>query len=438
MTMKPRLPRIPPSGKLALVYLGASVIWILLGDTIAVQLSGGDNDMLESIQSIKGIIFVVLSSLLIFFLGNRFNRDLKISFQRSERLERKFNALNDAAREGVIDYDFHTDSALVNEKMKFFFPTEDQGINNFWMAYQSHIHPEDAGRVSHEYRMMLISNRTSLQTEFRLLGSDNKYYNVIFSSYLISHISGKPIRLIGAVQDVSELRNLQQEYYEQQLKFKRTMTRTIIKAQEKERTRWAGELHDNVCQLLSVARMYLMDMIKFPEHREHLLGETSQLVADSISEIRQLSASIQSPVFSRTSLAQSVQALVANIHRVNNFEFEWKDGGFDERRLDQEQKLMVYRIIQEQLNNITKYASASRVTVSLSQKEDRVDLEISDNGKGFDTSEVKTGIGLKNMQSRLLAYNGRLEVISSKGNGCRLKAQFACHHEKKEEMAEAV
>lgn len=436
--MKPRFPGIPPSGKLALVYLGVSVIWILVGDSIAVKISGDDHQLLDSIQSVKGICFVLLSSALIFFLGQRFNQDLKKSFQRSERLERKFYALNHAAREGVIDYDFHTDSALVNEKMKFFFPSQEEPIPNFWMAYRSQIHPEDVGRVSHEYRMMLISNRTSLQTELRLLGADNKYYNVIFSSYIIRHVSGKPIRLIGAVQDVSELRNLQQEYYEQQLKFKRTMTRTIIKAQEKERTRWAGELHDNVCQLLSVARMYLMDMIKFPEHRDHLLVETSKLVSDSITEIRQLSASIQSPVFSRITLAQAIQDLVANINRVNDFQFEWNDSDFEERRLDPDQKLMVYRIVQEQLNNITKYAGASRVRVAIANQGGQAVLEITDDGKGFDPAKVKTGIGLKNMQSRLLAYNGKLEIFSSPGNGCRLRAQFACQPEVPGEMAEAV
>lgn len=432
------MPTISPSGKLALVYLSVSVLWILVGDSIALRISGQNAEMLDRIQASKGIFFVLASAALIYFLGERFNRNLESSFQHNEKLERKFKALNEAAREGILDYDFQTDSALVNEKMQFFVPCTDQPIPNFWATYRSRIHPEDVGRISEGYRTLLISNRISWQAELRLRGEDNRYYTVIFSSYLIRQSSGKPVRLIGAVQDVSELRNLQIEHYKQQLKYKRTMTRTIIKAQENERNRWAGELHDNVCQLLSVAKMYLMDMAKFPEHRENLLPETTQLVTDSITEIRQLSASIQSPVFSKMSLAKSVQNLVANINRVSTFEFEWKEEGLVEGVLENEHKLMIYRIIQEQLNNITKYASATKVSVHLRFEGNLVTLEISDNGKGFDPADTKSGVGLRNMQSRLLAYQGTMDIHSAPGQGCRVRAQFATNLEKPHDMAMAL
>ncbi len=432
------MPTISPSGKLALVYLSLSVLWILVGDSIALRISGQNAEMLDRIQASKGIFFVLASAALIYLLGERFNRNLESSVQHNEKLERKFKALNEAAREGIVDYDFYTDSALVNEKMQFFIPCTDQPIPNFWVTYRSRIHPEDVGRISEGYRSLLISNRISWQTELRLRGKDDKYYTVIFSSYLIRQASGKPSRLIGAVQDVSELRNLQIERYEQQLKYKRAMTRTIIKAQENERSRWAGELHDNVCQLLSVAKMYLMDMAKFPEHRENLLPETTQLVTDSINEIRQLSASIQSPVFSKMSLAKSVENLVANINRVSSFEFDWKEEGLEEGELENEHKLMIYRIIQEQLNNITKYASATKVSVQLRFEGNLVTLEITDNGKGFDPADTKSGVGLRNMQSRLLAYHGTMDIHSAPGRGCRIRAQFATNLEKPQDLAVAL
>lgn len=436
--MRKTLPSISPSGKLALVYLSVSVLWILVGDSIALRISGQNAEMLDRIQASKGIFFVLASATLIYFLGERFNRSLKTSTLRNEKLERKFKALNEAAREGIVDYDFLTDSALVNEKMQFFVPCTDQPIPNFWVTYRSRIHPEDVGRISEGYRTLLISNRISWQAELRLRGNDEKYYRVIFSSYLIRQSSGKPVRLIGAVQDVSELRNLQKEHYEQQLKYKRAMTRTIIKAQENERNRWAGELHDNVCQLLSVVKMYLMDMARNPEHRENLLPETTQMVTDSINEIRQLSASIQSPVFSKMSLSKAVENLVANINRVNPIEFDWKEEGLVEGELENEHKLMIYRIIQEQLNNITKYASATRVSVHLHFKGNLVTLEINDNGKGFDPAEIKSGIGLRNIQSRLLAYHGTMDIHSSPGQGCRVRAQFATHLDKPQELAMAL
>ena len=84
----------------------------------------------------------------------------------------------------------------------------------------------------------------------------------------------------------------------------------------------------------------------------------------------------------------------------------------------------IYRIIQEQLNNILKYADASSVTIRIAPKANKIFLTISDNGKGFDTRVQRNGIGITNINSRAELYNGKVEIDSSPGNGCRLKVEF--------------
>ena len=420
------LHRVSPAAWLTISYLILSVCWILLSDSAASSLAGSNEALLEKLQSGKGIFFVLLSGSFLYVLSSRFYKGIRISRLQKESIEKKFIALNETAGEGIFDYDIKTNKAVLNEQMKFFFPARDNEIENFWGTYQKRIHPDDLGRLITEYHEIIRTGKKVWKTEFRLLGSDIKYYNVIGNTYIIyNKYTREPLQLLGTVMDISELRNLQSEYYEQQLKHKRTLAASIIRAQENERNRWAEELHDNVCQILSVANMYNSDVCKNPGNAPTLAPEIKKLLVSSINEIRQLSASIKTHSFTTETLQQSLENLTTNINRVKSLDFELQTAGFDELKLCVEQKLMIYRIVQEQLNNIVKYAEATRVEIKLGIIDDEeVNISVKDNGKGFDPAKIKTGIGLRNIQSRLHVYNGIMQIDSAAGAGCTLQASF--------------
>lgn len=93
---------------------------------------------------------------------------------------------------------------------------------------------------------------------------------------------------------------------------------------------------------------------------------------------------------------------------------------FSEKNLSRELGLTLYRILQEAFNNTVKYAGASLVMVYLERRGDQLHLVYQDNGKGFDPSATYKGIGLNNIQNRVDAYQGRVEVRSAPGKGCEL------------------
>lgn len=422
------LPRLSPAVWLTLSYLILSILWILWSDTIAAKLSHQDHPYLtfENIQVIKGIFFVFLSAALLFLLSRKLYTGIHNSYEQKQTIERKFTVLNEMAREGIIDFNFKEERATLNDKMKFFFPAIGNTISNFWEVYQTRIHPDDLEKQKNEFNEILCSAKQSWQSEFRLLGTDGKYYSVISNAYIIrDKETGEPVQLIGAIQDVSDLRRLQSEYAGQQLKHKRTLAASIIRAQEIERNRWAEELHDNVCQILSVANLYTSDICSKPENATTMAPEVKKLIMESIHEIRQLSANIKTPSFNKETLLESIDRLAANINRVKSVHFTLVTARFNESKLCAEQKLMIYRIVQEQFNNIIKYAEASEVEVRLAIAENsNIEITVKDNGKGFDTTQIKTGIGLRNIQSRLQVYNGNLEIKSKPGYGCNLTASF--------------
>ena len=410
---------------LTATYLILSILWILLSDSLAVKLAGKNTETLEQLQQAKGIFFVVLSSTILFFLGRKLYRNLANSFLQTENLEQKFLALNEAAKEGIFDCNLENMIANINEKMKFFMPSSSDTIEDFWQAYQKRIHPDDIARFTQEYENIITSGRPVWQTECRLLGLDNKYYTVISSIYLLrDSATGKPDRLIGATLDISELRNLQAEHYEQLLKHKQELAASIIRAQENERNRWAEELHDNVCQILSISKLYLSEMGHRPGSFTRLLPETKKLVSDAMTDIRQLSASIKPPSFSKTTLKESLQRLTADINRVKEISFIFEYDKLNELALSDDQKLLVYRVIQEQINNILKYARAKKVEINLSNEEEKINIKVRDNGVGFDPAHMKSGLGFRNIQSRLQIYKGAMSIHSSAGHGCTLFADF--------------
>lgn len=421
-----RLRTISPAVKLTLVYLIVSVVWILISDKVAVSIAQNSAIRLEKIQSIKGLFFVGCLAFVLYTLSNKFYKDIQIANLKKEMLEQSFSALNAAARNGIVEIDFVSGKALVSDKMKFFIPEPPSRPEEFITVFYNLIHPKDSRRVIKEYLTFLNSTSELWKSEFRILASDQQYYNVISSIYIIKNkTTNQPVQLIGELQDITQLRSLQADYFAQQLKHKQKLALSIIKAQENERNRWAEELHDNVSQLLSVVNLYLDSINLQDEKDKEKLRKAWKIVNEAQQEIRLLSASIKPPVFSEMTLKEAIERLIADITRIKKINLLFRTNNLDETKLNEPQQLLIYRVIQEQLNNIIKYAEASTTEIEISMDHsDLIHISVTDNGKGFDTKSMKTGVGFRNIQSRLQLYKGRMDIHSVPGNGCKLRVTF--------------
>ena len=419
-----RLPRCSPAIIITVIYLIISTLWILWSDTVVMQIANNNNHLLEQLQKQKGLAFVMLSGLLFFLVSHWLFNRLRKSDKQKCSLEQKIDALNIATRGGMIDYDIELRKAQINDKMKFFFPGKHNTVPEFLLLFMERVHKDDRERVRNEYEAAIQSAGDVWTTEYKILGSDNNYYTVMSSLFLIRNEQGIIHRLIGEIQDISQLRNLQAEHYMQRLKHKQMLASTIIKAQENERNRWAQELHDNISQILTVINLYLSNTKVKIDNNVTMINEAKKMVNEVQQEIRLLSATMKPPAFSLMTLEQSLDRLISNINRIKKLSFSLTAAGLDETRLNDEQKLMIYRVVQEQLNNIIKYAEATRVTINLYSEEDLVHIELNDDGRGFDNSKLKNGLGFRNIQSRLLIYNGQMKLDSAPGKGCTLAATF--------------
>jgi PAS domain S-box-containing protein len=224
------------------------------------------------------------------------------------------------------------------------------------------------------------------------------------------------------INDVTEKMKIQDELIRTRINQQKEINRASIEAQENNRAEIGRELHDNVNQLLVASNLYLKNVHVENERDRALIEKSLGILNTAISEIRKLSWSLVPPSLDDLSLKDAIEEL-AHLLKLSGSVIEY-DINLQENKLAKGLKLNIYRIVQEQFNNIVKYAEASKVRVAINQKTNRLSLVIADNGKGFDLREKQKGIGLNNITSRAETYNGKVQIETSPGQGCKIQVEF--------------
>jgi two-component system sensor histidine kinase UhpB len=210
---------------------------------------------------------------------------------------------------------------------------------------------------------------------------------------------------------------MEEKMANQKVQEQKKISRAIIQGQEKERNRIGQELHDNVNQILAATKMFLGRAGK-DEASKEIIKYPIELIDNTIEEIRLLSSRNVTPL-KNVDLHELVKTLIEKMKigiNINSiFEYEIVD-----IVLDDDLKLNIYRIIQEQINNIIKYAAAQNVSIYINADGESLFVRIIDDGNGFDTNKKRTGVGLTNMMNRIESYNGHINIESSPGNGCKV------------------
>jgi len=257
----------------------------------------------------------------------------------------------------------------------------------------------------------------------------------LFSDRLMVHKDGSMIeteanlkkfgdeRIMGIVRDVTEIRKLQkameQERMEQIDHEQKKITRAVIKAQERERNSIGKELHDNVNQLLASTRMCLSTAKLTPAGKKDFVDKSIRLIDATIFEIRVLSRKHVTPL-KGFDLKEQIQSLNKIMEEGIGFKISLEYDLPDHLDILDDLKLNIYRVIQEQLNNVYKYASASRVQIKMYAEDKWMHILIHDNGIGFEIGIKKNGVGIVNIVNRVESFNGKVSFETNPGVGCKL------------------
>lgn len=199
-----------------------------------------------------------------------------------------------------------------------------------------------------------------------------------------------------------------------------------IRAQEEEKSNISRELHDNVNQILMCAKLYMESARQTPENAGRMLEKAIEYQVMALQEIRKLTRAFSSPVIGKTGLKEGLTDLVLNLEHLQQLKVNFYFDPKLENLLSPEEKKTIYRVIQEQSNNIIRHAAARSVSIEIRRQKKNLRLIIRDDGKGFDMNKIEElkGIGLRNIQYRASAHNGQCHIESSPGKGCCIELKW--------------
>lgn len=291
-------------------------------------------------------------------------------------------------------------------------------------VYEQYIHPQDRARVVEGLNKFIASSSQQVwQEEYRFKRADGKYVLVSDRGFLIYNQQGKVSRMVGSMQDITEKRELEKKLLKQELNRQKLVAQAVVDAQEKERSLIGKELHDNVNQILSTAKLYLEVAKNEEQEKNTYIDMSVSNISNAINEIRTISRSLVPASIGDLGLVESIQDLVESIKLARKFEVEFAFDADIDNLISEQQKLMLFRITQEQINNVIKHANAKHLYIKLGVEAGNISLQIIDDGQGFDPEKLKSkkGVGLSNIASRAELFNGKMHIISAPTQGCTLK-----------------
>ncbi len=203
--------------------------------------------------------------------------------------------------------------------------------------------------------------------------------------------------------------------------------RHSLEAAEAERRRWARELHDETLQGLGGLRVILSSALRHVEQAnvEELLREAVGQTEREIENLRAIITDLRPAALDELGLVPAIEALVARVSVVEGLEVACRlDVRGADRRLGAELETTVYRLVQEALTNVAKHAGAEHASVSVTAANGLVEVEIADDGSGFDPDVATSGFGLAGMRERVQLSGGQLTVTPGP-SGTTVRAAFA-------------
>jgi PAS domain S-box-containing protein len=341
-----------------------------------------------------------------------------------KKSDERYTYALEASNDGIWDYNVKEDTISLSPAIytmlgfnPYEFPETRDGIYNL-------LHPEELKIEKRKAHNLFITQNDQdfLHDEYRLVGKEgNAVWVQVKGKIVEKNEKNKPIRIVGTHTDITADKLKNQELLE-----------AVLKTEDTERSRISREIHDGLQQTLIISSLNFQAIKKELNTLSNTAIEKFEagwkFLQKSITQSRSVAHSLMPKAIVDFGVISAFDSLIDEMNKTTDkTEFSFYHN-FENERLDNNQiEVTLYRILQEAINNIVKYAKATKVDVQLKDYDDIIMLTVEDNGVGFDASNIKnksTGLGLKSMQNRLDAINGFLEIDSAPGRGTTILVEI--------------
>lgn len=324
--------------------------------------------------------------------------------------EEKLQLVAKVSADAIYDWDIVAQLTRWNHGLNTLFGYEGDSVQtHVW--WEDRVHPDDKDRVVESVRNALEQKNNYWTDEYRYRRADGSYAFIVDRGFFIYDQDKNPLHMIGAMVDISTRVNLAEAQAQSAIE---------------ERQRLARDLHDSVTQTL-----YSMTLLAEANHRLAKSGQLEQVIAQSkrlgelsqqsLKEMRLLLFELRLPTLESDGLVKAIQKRLEAVERRAGVEPTLSVEGTG--RLPALVEEGLFHMAHEALNNSLKHAGASRVNVSIKRVHGNVELDIQDNGRGFDvaTAQDNGGMGLNNLKERAQKLNADLQIFSELEKGTQIK-----------------
>lgn len=279
--------------------------------------------------------------------------------------------------------------------------------------------PASAGPLLKSRSGLLLKNKTLPPLELEIEKENGESIPIEINSIIIKY--GDREGLLTTVRDLTERKMYEKKIFNSE-----------IYSEEKERERFAKELHDGLGPILSTCKIYLHSLNEMLEGNREVLKISERaltLLDDALGSIKEISNNLSPHVLRNFGLVHAVISFTHNIESLSGLKFEVHYNY--ENRLAEVVEFTVYRILTELINNSLKYAEASLVKIEINLKGQILNVIYSDNGKGFNLEDVKKqnkGFGLINIENRVTKFNGSFAYRTAPSNGVEVEFSLNSNH----------